>query len=84
MSEEIIDGSPLQESAEYVREKAGNYCGTSPKEINDRQVMLTALRGISGKVSPKWGHGLFGRSGAKQDLLRSQHKMALLSVLRIG
>ena len=84
MSEEIIDGSPLQESAEYVREKAGNYCGTSPKGINDRQVLLTALCGISGKVSPKWGHGLFGRSGAKQALLRSQHKMALLSVLRIG
>ena len=46
--------------------------------------LLTALCGISGKVSPKWGHGLFGRSGAKQALLRSQHKMALLSVLRIG
>lgn len=67
MSEVIIDGSPLQESAEYVREKAGNYCGTSPKGINDRQVLLTALCGISGKVSPKWGHGLFG--GREQSRL---------------
>ena len=84
MSEEIIDGSPLQESAEYVREKAGNYCGTSPKGINDRQVLLTALCGISSKVSPKWGAWAVWGAGAKQALLRSQHKMVLLSVLRIG
>ena len=65
MSEEIIDGSPLQESAEYVREKAGNYCGTSPKGINDRQVLLTSHCGISGKMSPKWGAWAVWKVGSK-------------------